>query len=189
MKDCPRKNRERGSGASGLASVQQPTSGRGDQPRQGRAFALTPGNTPATDSVVSGILPICGQPAHVLIDSGSTHSFVSYPFVQYLHMSPEPLDHALIVSLPSGDTLLCDRIYNFCEILINGVSMFVNLIPLEMHGFDVILGMDWLSSHRAYIDCENKRVIFHSSAHSGFVFERVGVVPPPYLIHPCKHLI
>ena len=129
VKDCPRKNRAQGSGASGSASVQQPTSGRGDQPRKGRAFALTPGNTPATDSVVSGILPICGQPAHVLIDSGSTHSFVSHLFVQYLYVPPVPLDHALIVSLPSGDTMLCDRIYNSYEIFINDVSMLLTLYP------------------------------------------------------------
>ncbi|GFZ09170.1 hypothetical protein Acr_20g0009780 [Actinidia rufa] len=44
---------------------------RNNQPRQGRAFALVPGNTPATTSVVSGILPICGQPAHILMDSES----------------------------------------------------------------------------------------------------------------------
>ena len=78
--------------------------------------------------------------------------------------------------------MLCDRVYNSCEILVNNVPMFVNFIPLEMHGFDVILGMDWLSSHRAIIDCESKRVVFHSSAHLGLVFEGVGVVPPPYLI-------
>ena len=60
--------------------------------------------------------------------------------------------------------------------------MFVNLIPLEIHYFDVILGMDWLSFHRALIDYELKRVVFHSYDHSGLVFEGVGVVPPPYLI-------
>ncbi|GFZ15639.1 hypothetical protein Acr_25g0000480 [Actinidia rufa] len=55
-----------------------------------------------------------------------------------------------------------------------------------MHGFDVILGMDWLSSYRALIDCELKRVVFHSFAHSGLIFEGVGVVPPPYLISSMK---
>ena len=39
-----------------------------------------------------GILLICGQPAHVLIDSSFTHSFMSYLFAQYLHTSPIPLD-------------------------------------------------------------------------------------------------
>ncbi|GFZ19571.1 hypothetical protein Acr_28g0002760 [Actinidia rufa] len=117
-----------------------------------RAFALVPGNTPATTSVVS-----------------------------------VPLEYELLVSLSSGDSMLCDRIYNSCEIRVNEVSLYVNLIPLEMHGFDVILGMDWLSSsYRALIDCELKRVVFHSFAHSGLTFEGVGIVPPPYLISSMK---
>ncbi|GFY87070.1 hypothetical protein Acr_05g0007090 [Actinidia rufa] len=34
--------------------------------------------------------------------------------------------------------------------------------------------------------CELKRVVFHSFAHSGLIFEGVGVVPPPYLISSMK---
>ncbi|GKB57499.1 ribonuclease H-like domain-containing protein [Tanacetum coccineum] len=35
-----------------------------------------------------------------------------------------------------------------------------NLFPLEMSDFDIILGMDWLTQHRATIDYHTKRVIF-----------------------------
>ncbi|GFY88898.1 hypothetical protein Acr_06g0008380 [Actinidia rufa] len=80
----------------------------------------------------------------------------------------------------------CVRVYNSCEIRVNDVSLYVNLIPLEIHGFDVILGMNWLSSYCALIDCELKRVVFHSFAHSGLIFEGVGVVPPSYLISSMK---
>ncbi|GFY90868.1 hypothetical protein Acr_07g0010640 [Actinidia rufa] len=94
---------------------QPPIERRNNQLRQGRAFALVLGNTPATNSVVSGILPICDQLAHVLMDSGT---------------------------LPSGDSMLCNRVYNSGEIHVNDVPMYVDLILLEMHGFDVILEMD-----------------------------------------------
>ena len=60
--------------------------------------------------------------------------------------------------------------------------MFVNLLPLEMHNFDIILGMNWLSFHCALIDYKLKHIVFHSFDYSGLVFEGVGVVPPPYLI-------
>ncbi|GFS42921.1 hypothetical protein Acr_00g0082580 [Actinidia rufa] len=94
IRDCPMRKRIQGAGTSAFASVQQPpTERRNNQPRQGRAFALVPGNTPATISVVSGILPICSQPAHVLMDSGSTHSFVSNSFEHYLTTSPVPLEY------------------------------------------------------------------------------------------------
>ncbi|GFS46043.1 hypothetical protein Acr_00g0099810 [Actinidia rufa] len=187
IRDCPMRNRIQGAGTSTSASVPKtPAERRNNQPRQGRAFARVPGNTPATTSVVSGILPICDQPAHVLMDSGSTHSFVSNSFEHYLTTSPVSLEYELSVSLPSGDTMSCDRVYSSCEIRVNDVPMYVDLIPLEIHGFDVILGMDWLSSYRALIDCELKRVVFHSFAHSGLIFEGVGVVPPPYLISSMK---
>ncbi|GFS35910.1 hypothetical protein Acr_00g0042620 [Actinidia rufa] len=187
IRDCPMKSKIQGAGTSASASIHQLLAERrNNQPRQGRAFALVPGNTPTTTSVVSGILPICGQPARILMDSGSTHSFVSNSFEYYLTTSPVPLEYELSVSLPSGDTMLCDKVYSSCEIRVNDVPMYVDLILLEMHGFDVILGMDWLSSYRALIDCELKRVVFHSFAHSGLIFEGVGIVPPPYLISSMK---
>ncbi|GFY91085.1 hypothetical protein Acr_07g0012810 [Actinidia rufa] len=161
IRDCPMRNRIQGAGTSTSASVPKtPAERRNNQPRQGRAFALVPGNTPATTSVVSGILSICDQPAHVLMDSGSTHSFVSNSFERYLTTSPVSLEYELSVSLPSGDTMSCDRVYSSCEIRVNDVPMYVDLIPLEIHGFDVILGWIGLSSYRALIDCELKRVVF-----------------------------
>ena len=90
-RDCPNKNRAQGVRTSTSASVQQPpTKKRDNQPRQGRAFALVSGNIPATYSIVSGILLICGQLAHVLIDSSSIYSFVLYLFSQYLYVPGTP---------------------------------------------------------------------------------------------------
>ena len=35
-----------------------------------------------------------------------------------------------------------------------------NLISLDIHDFDAILGMDWLESHYAMVDCFKKEVVF-----------------------------
>ncbi|XP_028054576.1 uncharacterized protein LOC114258778 [Camellia sinensis] len=48
--------------------------------RQGRVFALVPSDVQNTELVVSGLISICAQRAYVLIDSSSTHSFVSHAF-------------------------------------------------------------------------------------------------------------
>ena len=40
------------------------------------------------------------------------------------------------------------------------MALKLNLIPLEMYDFDVILGMDWLSTHRSLVDCFTKKVVF-----------------------------
>ncbi|XP_074342354.1 uncharacterized protein LOC141679882 [Apium graveolens] len=42
---------------------------------------------------------------------------------------------------------------------------------MEMHDFDIILGMDWLSEHRATIDCQGKRVIFGDAGKPEFVYQ------------------
>ena len=36
----------------------------------------------------------------------------------------------------------------------------VNLIQLEMYDFDIILGMDWLSTHQASMNCFTRKVVF-----------------------------
>ncbi|KAL8123838.1 hypothetical protein AgCh_011729 [Apium graveolens] len=39
-----------------------------------------------------------------------------------------------------------------------------DLIPLELGEFDVILGMDWLSQHKANIDCKKKKIVMYSKS-------------------------
>ena len=54
------------------------------------------------------------------------------------------------------------------EILVEGV---VFLILLEMSDFDVILGIDWLSNHRASMDCFTKKIIFKKLGYPELKFE------------------
>ena len=76
-----------------------------------------------------------------MIDSGSTHSFVSPKYVPYLHVEPESLGCMLVVRTPSG-TLTAREIYNSCEVRVGDRVLSANLILLGMVEFDVILGMD-----------------------------------------------
>jgi hypothetical protein len=41
---------------------------------------------------------------------------------------------------------------------IGGVDFVANLIVLESKGIDVILRMNWLSKHKALIDCAKKSI-------------------------------
>ena len=52
-----------------------------------------------------------------------------------------------------------------------GVVLKANLIPLEMSDFDVILRMDWLSNHRASMDCFTKKIIFKKLGYPELTFE------------------
>jgi len=43
-----------------------------------------------------------------------------------------------------------------CSIAIHDKIFPVDLVLLEIQGYDMILGMEWLSKHKATIDCERK---------------------------------
>ena len=55
--------------------------------------------------------------------------------------------------------------------IVEGVILKANLIPLEMTDFDVILGMDWLSSHQASMDCFTKKIVFRKLGYPELKFE------------------
>ena len=62
--------------------------------------------------------------------------------------------------------------------VVEGVVLKANLIPLEMTDFDVILGMDWLSSHRASMDCFTKKIVFRKPGYPGLEFKGDrGILP------------
>jgi hypothetical protein len=41
--------------------------------------------------------------------------------------------------------------------------MPVNLVVFEMSGFDIILGMDWLSKYHASVNCFRKEIVWYQS--------------------------
>ncbi|GJV55173.1 putative reverse transcriptase domain-containing protein [Tanacetum coccineum] len=49
--------------------------------------------------------------------------------------------------------MLIDHEYVNCPLRFDDRIRPANLLPIHMFDFDVILGMDWLASHRATIDC------------------------------------
>jgi len=48
-----------------------------------------------------------------------------------------------------GDAVTIKHVYMEIKIIIRGYDAKVDVMPLELYDFDVILGMDWLSHHKA----------------------------------------
>ena len=104
-------------------------------------------------------------------DSRSSKSFISSSFALHADRELSPLKNKLVVTTPLGEQILYISIFKGCEILIEGVVLKANLIPLEMFDFDVILGMDWLSNHQASMDCFTKKIIFKKPRYPDLEFE------------------
>ncbi|GKG41311.1 reverse transcriptase domain-containing protein, partial [Tanacetum coccineum] len=60
---------------------------------------------------------------------------------------------------PMKNHMLIDHEYVNCPLRFDDRIRPANLLPIYMSDFDVILGMDWLASHRATIDCYARTVI------------------------------
>ena len=90
--------------------------------------------------------------------------------------------HKLIVTMPLGEQIFHTSVFKGCEILVKGVVLKAILILLEMYDFYVILGMDWLSTHRALMDSFIKKIVFRKSRYLKLKFESDQRVLPTCVI-------
>ena len=155
-------------GASAAAGRGGRGRGRGSAPgiqtearTQARVYVVTQQDADAVLDVVTGIISILDHDAYTLVDPGATHSFASKHFLDRSEIKTQPLEGCMRVSLPAGDPLFSDRVVRDSRVLIGGPEFPADLVALDMGDFDVVLGMDWLSRHRATLDCYKKEVKFH----------------------------
>ena len=59
----------------------------------------------------------------------------------------------------SGENLRIDAVYLNCIVKVQGNELLVDLLPLEMVDFDVILGMDWC--HTPNPRCDRPKANIH----------------------------
>ncbi|GJS57330.1 retrotransposon protein, putative, ty3-gypsy subclass [Tanacetum coccineum] len=66
--------------------------------------------------------------------------------------------------------MLIDHEYVNCPLRFDDRIRPANLLPIHMFDFDVILGMDWLASHRATIDCYARTCLLGTFFQPEFVY-------------------
>nr|GFD06607.1 reverse transcriptase domain-containing protein [Tanacetum cinerariifolium] len=89
--------------------------------------------------------------ASVLFDSGAERSFVSIEFTRFINISPVALNTSYEVELADGKIFSTDNVLRGCTLALFTHMFKINLLPTRLGSFDVIVGMDWLSYHRAVI--------------------------------------
>ncbi|XP_057975289.1 uncharacterized protein LOC131162702 [Malania oleifera] len=94
------------------------------------------------------------------IVTGKTHSFIAREFVKLCGFETQQLGVSLSVATPTGVVGIFQRVIQNCLMIIQGRYLSADLVVLELHGFEVILGMDWLVAHYASIDCHQRGVVF-----------------------------
>ena len=124
-----------------------------------RVYALTLLGPEEDPLLVEGMILVYSTWVRVLFETRATHSFISASYADSLGLKMEGVENLLIIQSPMHVKSRVDRICKGCVITLEDRVLHVDLMVLDMTGYDVILGMDWLIVYRALIDCQCRRII------------------------------
>ncbi|GJV26930.1 putative reverse transcriptase domain-containing protein [Tanacetum coccineum] len=147
-RDCPKlKNKDGGNG-----NAQGWVYAVGNAEKRGNA----PGNPDA--NVVTGTFLLNNHYASILFDTGADRSFISTAFSPLINIAPTSLENCYDVELADGKLVGIDTIIRGCTLNFLDHPFNIDLMPVELGSFDVIIGMDWLRRCHAVIVCDEKLV-------------------------------
>ena len=133
-------------------------------------FAFSKQDAQTSNDVISGTLYIDSLHAHVLINLGATHTYVSPLFVSQLKVHPKKLNEIISVTTPGNKILESQEYIDGCQVRIAKHDLPIQMILLDMVDFDIIIGMDWLARNYAMMDCRTKVVRFDIARLEYFIF-------------------
>jgi hypothetical protein len=85
------------------------------------------------------------QPIVILIDSGSTHNFISNHVADRLHCNLTNIK-ALTVQVADGGIMACTSVCSNFQWSIQGVNFVTDVFTLDLKNCDMILGIQWLAT-------------------------------------------
>ncbi|KAI3784173.1 hypothetical protein L1987_43267 [Smallanthus sonchifolius] len=123
---------------------------------RGRAFNINANEAQANNDVVNGMFLVNSHYASILFDTGADKSFLSLNFEPLLAKTRSQLEKTFTIEIANGDSLTIESIIYDCSLELNDHTFPINLIPMPLGSFDIIIGMDWLSNHHAEVICFEK---------------------------------
>nr|GFA09522.1 putative reverse transcriptase domain-containing protein [Tanacetum cinerariifolium] len=121
--------------------------------RQGNARAMTNVRNQNTNEAGQNVK--CNR---VLFDAGSDKSFVNINFSRLIDIEPVKVNHSYEVELADGWVVSTNTILRGYALNLGNHLFEIDLMPIELGTFDVIIRMDWLILHDAVIVCGKKEV-------------------------------
>ncbi|GJX05052.1 putative reverse transcriptase domain-containing protein, partial [Tanacetum coccineum] len=126
-KDCPKlKNGNRGN-----------QRGNGNAPA--KVYVVGNAGTNPDSNVVTGTFLLNDCYASILFDTGADRSFVSTTFSSLIDITPTTLDHYYDVELADGKIIRINTIIRGCTLNFLNHPFNINLMPVELGRFDVII--------------------------------------------------
>ncbi|GJT92541.1 putative reverse transcriptase domain-containing protein [Tanacetum coccineum] len=110
------------------------------------------------ENVVTGTFLLNNHYESILFDTGADRSFISTAFSSLINIAPTPLENCYDVELADEKLVGIDTIIRDCTLNFLDHPFNIDLMPVELGSFDVIIGMDWLRRCHAVIVCDEKLV-------------------------------
>ncbi|GKA05362.1 putative reverse transcriptase domain-containing protein [Tanacetum coccineum] len=138
-KECPKlRNQNRGNKTGNKTGNNEATA---------RAYAIRGGGSNPNSNIFMGTFLLNNSYASMLFNSGIDRSFVSSTFSALLDVAPSTLDTSYVIELADGRILETNVILRGCTLGLFGHPFNIDLMPVELGSFDVIIGIDWLAKY------------------------------------------
>ncbi|GKC83100.1 putative reverse transcriptase domain-containing protein [Tanacetum coccineum] len=123
---------------------------KGEEAR-GRAYVIKDAEKQQGPNVVTGTFLLNNCYATILFDSGLDKSFVNTSFSHLIDINPVRLDTSYEVELADGKIVSTNTVLKGCTLNLVNHLFEIDLMPIELGTFDIIIGMDWLVKQDAVI--------------------------------------
>jgi hypothetical protein len=123
--------------------------------KTGRIYYTQVATTPDGEPVMMGTFLVANHPAVILFDSGASHTFISKKFVEQHCISCHESKEGFKIHSPGGQIFTREVAYQVPVTLV-GRDFPTNMIVLKGQDIDVILGMNWLTRHKATLNTDQR---------------------------------
>ncbi|GKC10477.1 reverse transcriptase domain-containing protein [Tanacetum coccineum] len=125
---------------------------------QGRTYMLRDRNAHQDPNVVTGMFLLNQHLARVLFDSGADKSFVSISLVSKLNIPPIIIDTFYDIEMADRNLVSTNTVIQGAILTLLNQPFKIDLMPIKLGSFDIVIGMDWLSKNHVRIICDEKVV-------------------------------
>ncbi|GJW82960.1 putative reverse transcriptase domain-containing protein [Tanacetum coccineum] len=109
-----------------------------------KVYAMGNAGTNPDSNIITGTFLLNNRYASILFDTYADRSFVSIAFSSQIDITPTTLDHYYDVELADERIIGLNTIIRGCTLNFLNHPFNIDLIPVKLGSFDVIIGMDWL---------------------------------------------
>jgi len=103
----------------------------------------------------SGI--INGIKFKILFDTGATDSFISSYALNKCGLATRKQNNFRQVEMASRELQSIDLSVEQCKIALGVYSTKLKVYVTTLGTYDLVIGMDWLEAHQAWVDCYGKK--------------------------------